>query len=146
MKEKQSKSIIWKLVIHLRNILGLSGLRVLSVILQAIYGITTIPMVLWCIFVVVVIGLDLTGISPMYNSHILYPLIIGLTVISLILYSAIAYVSDYLMQVADKLHYDWSPKVKMTTEEPTVHVIYQSHQHDPTDEIIVEGEYTESSE
>ena len=46
MKEKQSKSIIWKLVIHLRNILGLSGLRVLSVILQAIYGITTIPMVL----------------------------------------------------------------------------------------------------
>lgn len=117
MKEKQSKSIIWKLVIHLRNILGLSGLRVLSVILQAIYGITTIPMVLWCIFVVVVIGLDLTGVSPMYNAHILYPLIIGLTVISLILYSAIAYVSDYLMQVADKLHYDWSPKVKMTTEE-----------------------------
>ena len=94
----------------------------------------------------VVIGLDLTGISPMSNAHILYPLIIGLTVISLILYSAIAYISDYLMQVADKLHYDWSPKVKMTTEEPTVHVIYQSHQHDPADEIIVEGEYTETSE
>lgn len=81
----------------------------------------------------------------MYNAHILYPLIIGLTVISLILYSAIAYVSDYLMRVADKLHYDWSPKVNKTTDEPTVHVIYQSHQHDPTDEIIIEGEYTESN-
>lgn len=146
MENKKSKGIFWKLVIHLRNILGLSGLRVFSVVLHSINVITTIPMALWCIFVAVVIGLDITGIDPLLNAHIMYPILIGLTVISLILYSAIAYVADYLMQVADKLQYDWTPKVKMTTEEPTVHVIYQSHQQDPADEIIVEGEYTEASE
>lgn len=144
--KKKSNNVALSIVIHLRNILGLSGLRVLCTVLKAINVITTIPMGLWCIFVVVVIGLDITGIDPLYNRHIMLPLLIGLTVTALIIYSAIAYVADYLLQVADKLQSDWSPKVKMTTEEPTVHVIYQLHQHDPTDEIIVEGEYTETKE
>lgn len=143
--KKKSNNVALSIVIHLRNILGLSGLRVLCTVLKAINVITTIPMGLWCIFVLVVIGLDITGIDPLYNRHIMLPLLIGLTVTALIIYSAIAYVADYLLQVADKLQSDWSPKVNKTTGEPTVHIIYETHQKDPADEIIIEGEYTESN-
>ena len=146
-KEKSpTKNPFIKIVKHIGKIFGLTGIQIFAFLLKLIHGLMNIALVAWVGFMGLMIFCDLTGINPVEPKY-MYFILGGLTLAAILIANLIDYVSTYLLDAIERIRLEWIPKTDQTTDQPTVHVIIEKVESmAKPEDIIVEGEYTESEE
>ena len=144
-KKRSAFDILLSPLKHLGNVLGITGVHILSVILLALgtvakfiaYGIVAL--------VAMVLIWDLAlGHAPVALPKMFYILLVVGALLAVFIKNLILYMAEYFDSFAFHAEEALQPKFTPTTEEPTIHIVYQDATKPMSnDDIVVEGEYTE---